>query len=102
MGPIAVTVSTSYTSDVAAALRKKYDSVIEIVLRPNGIFSIRSVGPVSNRIAELFCGGGHPNAAGGNLQFNFWDRILFRLRGPKLKKVQELLRTASTYDAMGC
>ncbi len=99
MGHLAVTISTSYTSDVAAALRKRYNSTVEIVLRPTGIFSIRSVDPISNRIAELFCGGGHPNAAGGNLQFNFWDRILFRLRGIKLKKVQELLRTASTLEA---
>lgn len=93
----AVTVSNHYASDIAASLRRKYGSRIEIVLRTNGIFSIRSTGPISNRIAMLFGGGGHPHAAGGNLHFSMVDRILFRLCKLRLKKVQELIRTASAY-----
>ncbi|MDD1721050.1 MAG: hypothetical protein LUP95_03590 [Euryarchaeota archaeon] len=94
----AVTVSNHYASDVAASLRRKYDSTIEIVLHTNGVFSIRSTGPISNRVAELFGGGGHPHAAGGNLHFSIADRILFRLCSLRLKKVQKLIRTASAYE----
>ncbi len=94
----AITVSNHYASDVAASLRRRYDSTIEIVLHPNGVFSIRSIGPISNRVAALFGGGGHPHAAGGNLHFSTADRILFRLFALRLKKVQELIRTASAYE----
>ncbi|MGZ4903474.1 MAG: phosphoesterase [Halobacteriota archaeon] len=97
MDHTAVTVSDHYASDIAASLRTTYGSAIEIVLRTNGVFSIRSTRPISNRIAELFGGGGHPHAAGGNLHFNIVDRILFRLCTLRLKKVQELIRTASAY-----
>ncbi len=94
---IAVTVSQHYASDVAALLRSKYHSTIEIVLRSNGTFSIRSIEPISNCIAEQFAGGGHPHAAGGNLLFNVLDRIMFSVWPFRLKKVQELVRTASTF-----
>ncbi len=97
-GKTVVTVSKHYASDIAAVLREKYGSTIEIVIRPNGVFSIRSTDPISNAIAEVFGGGGHPHAAGGNLHFSTVDRILFRLYTFRLKKVQELIRTASTYD----
>ncbi|MGZ4905363.1 MAG: phosphoesterase [Halobacteriota archaeon] len=95
---IAVTIGNRYASDIAALLRKKYGTRIEIVLRTNGVFSIRSTDPISNRIAERFGGGGHPHAAGGNLHFSMADRFLFRLRTFRHKKVQELLRAALAYE----
>ncbi len=94
---VAITVSNQYASDIAALLRQKHGSTIEIILRTSGIFSIRSTAPISNSIAALFGGGGHPHAAGGNLNFSIVDRILFRLYKFRLKKVHELIRTALTY-----
>jgi oligoribonuclease NrnB/cAMP/cGMP phosphodiesterase (DHH superfamily) len=96
----AVTVSNGYSSDVAALLRDKYSSQIEIVLRSNGIFSIRTVAPVANRIAKLFGGGGHPHAAGGNLHFSFVDRVAFCVLKYRLAKVQQLIRAAPAFQQL--
>lgn len=94
----AVTISDGYTSDVAAKLRQRYNSRTELVLRANGIFSVRTVAPVSNQIAMLFGGGGHPHAAGGNLRFTIAERIGFRLFAYRVKKVRELIEAASRFD----
>jgi oligoribonuclease NrnB/cAMP/cGMP phosphodiesterase (DHH superfamily) len=98
LGSTAVTTSSGYTSDVAARLRDKYHSTTEIILRRNGVFSIRTVAPVSNQIAMLFNGGGHPHAAGGNLSFTRRDQIGFRLFGYRLAKVRKLIEAASRFD----
>ncbi|MGZ7188577.1 MAG: phosphoesterase [Halobacteriota archaeon] len=94
----AITISNGYTSDVAAMLRERYNSRTELILRANGSFSVRTVAPVSNQIAMQFDGGGHPHAAGGNLRFSIADRIGFRLFAYRLKKVRELIETASQFD----
>ena len=98
LGHIAVTTSNGYTSDVAARIRDKYHSTTEIILRGTGVFSIRTVAPVSNQIAMLFNGGGHPHAAGGNLSFRRRDQIGFKLFGYRLAKVQKLIEAASSFD----
>ena len=98
LGSTAVTTSSGYTSDVAARLRDRYHSTTEIILRENGVFSIRTVAPVSNQIAMLFNGGGHPHAAGGNLSFTRRDQIGFRLFGYRLAKVRKLIEAASRLD----
>ena len=98
LGSTAVTTSSGYTSDVAARLRDRYHSTTEIILRENGVFSIRTVAPVSNQIAMLFNGGGHPHAAGGNLSFTRRDQIGFRLFGYRLAKVRKLIEAASRFD----
>jgi oligoribonuclease NrnB/cAMP/cGMP phosphodiesterase (DHH superfamily) len=98
LGSTAVTTSSGYASDVAARLRDEYHSTTEIILRGNGVFSIRTVAPVSNQIAMLFNGGGHSHAAGGNLSFTRRDQIGFRLFGYRLAKVRELIEAASTFD----
>jgi oligoribonuclease NrnB/cAMP/cGMP phosphodiesterase (DHH superfamily) len=98
LGSTAVTTSSGYTSDVAARLRDKYHSTTEIILRRNGVFSIRTVAPVSNQIAMLFNGGGHPHAAGGNLSFTRRDQIGFRWFGYRLAKVRKLIEAASRLD----
>jgi oligoribonuclease NrnB/cAMP/cGMP phosphodiesterase (DHH superfamily) len=94
----AVTVSDGYSSDVAAMLRERYNSRTELILRASGIFSVRTVAPVSNQIAMLFDGGGHPHAAGGNLHFTIAERIGFRLFTYRLKKVRELIEATSRFN----
>jgi oligoribonuclease NrnB/cAMP/cGMP phosphodiesterase (DHH superfamily) len=94
----AVTISNGYSSDVAAMLRDRYQSRTELVLRANGIFSVRTVAPVSNQIAILFGGGGHPHAAGGNLHFTIAERIGFRFFAYRLNKVRQLIEAASRFD----
>jgi uncharacterized protein len=94
----AVTISRGYSSDVAAMLRDRYQSRTELLLRANGVFSVRTVAPVSNQIAMLFDGGGHPHAAGGNLHFTIAEKIGFRLFAYRLKKVRKLIEAASRFD----
>ncbi len=91
----AITISNGYSSDVAAMLRSTYHSTTELVLRTNGRFSIRTVAPVSNQIAALFDGGGHPHAAGGSLHFTIAEQLAFRFTSYRLKKVRKLIETAS-------
>jgi uncharacterized protein len=94
----AITISNGYSSDVAAMLRSRYHSTTELVLRTNGRFSIRTVAPVSNRIAAQFDGGGHPHAAGGNLHFTIPEQLAFRFTSYRLAKVRKLIETASKFS----
>jgi len=99
IGRIVVTTSDGYTSEVAAALRDKYHSTTEVIVRGNGVFSVRSLAPVSNEIAMAFDGGGHPHAAGGTLAFTRREQLGFRLLGYRLAKVRKLIETASRFDS---
>ncbi len=93
---VAVAKGTGFSSDSASELRNKYNTKIEILINNNGVFSIRSVNPVSNKIANNFEGGGHPNAAGGTLHFNFADKITFKFLAFRQRKVKKLIKTALT------
>jgi nanoRNase/pAp phosphatase (c-di-AMP/oligoRNAs hydrolase) len=81
-----------YPSETAARMRQALSTDIEVLISKNGRFSLRSVPPISHLIAREFGGGGHPNAAGGNFEFSFWDRVRFALLGttPKFSKFVEL------------
>jgi oligoribonuclease NrnB/cAMP/cGMP phosphodiesterase (DHH superfamily) len=81
-----------YPSETAARMRQSLSTDIEVLISKDGRFSLRSVPPVSHLIAREFGGGGHPNAAGGNFEFSFWDRVRFALFGttPKFTKFVEL------------
>ena len=81
-----------YPSETAARMRQTLSTDIEVLISKEGRFSLRSVPPISHIIAREFGGGGHPNAAGGNFEFSFWDRIRFALFGttPKFSKFVEL------------
>ena len=82
-------------SETAAAIRKEMKSDIEILVYPSGRFSIRSIPPISHLIAREFQGGGHAHAAGGSLNFSFWDRLLFHnLRNNR--KIRHLVEVAES------
>ena len=70
-----------YPSETAAEMRRTLSTDMEVLISPSGRFSLRSVPPVSHILARNFGGGGHPNAAGGNFPFSFWEGVLFRLFG---------------------
>lgn len=70
-----------YPSETAARIRSTLGTDMEVLISSSGRFSLRSVPPVSHLVARHFGGGGHPNAAGGNLPFTLWDGILFRMLG---------------------
>ena len=71
-----VTPMYGYPSETAAYLRKELSSDIEVLVSQSGKFSIRSVPPISHKIAREFGGGGHPNAAGGFFHFTWKDKLL--------------------------
>jgi oligoribonuclease NrnB/cAMP/cGMP phosphodiesterase (DHH superfamily) len=68
-----------YPSETAHTIRDEMGTDIEVVVSPNGRFSIRSVPPISHLVAREFGGGGHPHAAGGAFEFSLLDRALFWL-----------------------
>ena len=70
-----------YPSETAAEMRKTLNTDMEVLISPSGRFSLRSVPPVSHVLARNFGGGGHPNAAGGNFPFTFWEGLSFRIFG---------------------
>lgn len=70
-----------YPSETAAEIRNVLKTDMEVLISKSGRFSLRSVPPVSHIIARNFGGGGHPNAAGGNLPFTLWESLSFRLFG---------------------
>jgi oligoribonuclease NrnB/cAMP/cGMP phosphodiesterase (DHH superfamily) len=84
-----------YPSETAARMRNELSTDMEVLVSKGGRFSLRSVPPVSHLIAREFDGGGHPNAAGGDFHFSFWDRIRFILLGktPQFRKFVELAET---------
>lgn len=63
---------------ICDALRQARGTQVEIALKPEGKFSIRSVPalPVAQPVAARFRGGGHPNASGGHLRIGAleWPR----------------------------
>ena len=74
-----------YPSETAAQLRQELSTDIEVLVSKEGRFSLRSVPPISHLITKKYNGGGHPNAAGGNFNFSFWDKIRFVLFGSTTK-----------------
>lgn len=81
-----------YPSETAARIRQELSTDIEVLISKEGRFSLRSVPPISHLIAREYNGGGHPNAAGGNFEFSFWDRVRLTLFGttPQFSKFVEL------------
>jgi oligoribonuclease NrnB/cAMP/cGMP phosphodiesterase (DHH superfamily) len=85
-----------YPSETAARMRRELSTDIEVLISREGRFSLRSVPPISHLIAREYGGGGHPNAAGGNFKFSFWDRVRFRLFGT----VPEFSRFVETAESI--
>ncbi len=93
---IAVMPSYGYPSETAAEARKKLGTDIELLVFDNGKFSLRSVPDISHLIAREFHGGGHPNASGGNLNYGWKEKILFKLFH-RISKQKEFLMVAEKY-----
>jgi oligoribonuclease NrnB/cAMP/cGMP phosphodiesterase (DHH superfamily) len=66
-----------YPSETAAFLRKEFNTQMEVLISPDGKFSLRTVPPVAHLIAREYHGGGHPNAAGGSFDFSLPERFIF-------------------------
>lgn len=81
-----------YPSETAAEMRGTLSTDMEVLVSPSGRFSLRSVPPISHILARNFGGGGHPNAAGGNFPFTFWESLTFRLfgRSPSIDRFVEI------------
>jgi oligoribonuclease NrnB/cAMP/cGMP phosphodiesterase (DHH superfamily) len=68
-----------YPSETAHFIRNERNTDIEVIIGKDGKFSLRSVPPISHRIAREFGGGGHPNAAGGSFNFTVLERFTWWL-----------------------
>lgn len=84
-----------YPSETAAAIRERLGTEIEVIVNPSGRFSIRSVPPISHLVARKFGGGGHPNAAGGDFAFSFFERLGFALL-KRCRRFRDLVTAAET------
>ena len=91
-----VTPMYGFPSETAAFLRKELGSDIEVLVSKTGKFSIRSVPPISHKIAREFGGGGHPEAAGGFFNFTRKDKLLLFL----LKKNRWFVKIADYADTI--
>lgn len=94
---IAVAPLYGYPSETAAFLREKMNTDMEVLVYPSGRFSIRSIPPISHRIAREFQGGGHAHAAGGSFSFSFLDRLFFLLMR-STRQVRRLIEIADSID----
>lgn len=90
-------------SQACDALRRARGTDVEVTLRPDGEFSIRSRPelPLCHLVAQRFGGGGHPNASGGRLRLPAWEWPLYWLRGGRARRVEELVRLAAEIEAAG-
>lgn len=68
-----------YPSETAHFIRDSLKTDMEVIISPDGRFSLRSVPPISHIIAREYKGGGHPVAAGGTFRFSFMERISYSL-----------------------
>ena len=94
---IAVAPLYGYPSETAAAIRKELKTDIEVLVYPNGRFSIRSIPSISHLIAREFQGGGHAHAAGGNFSFSLWERLIFLL----LRNTRQVRRLIEVAESIG-
>ena len=88
--------SSGYPSETAAEVRKILNTDIELLVFDNGKFSLRSVPEISHLIAREFHGGGHPNASGGNLDYGWKEKLLYKLFR-RVSKQKVFLEAAEKY-----
>lgn len=86
-------------------LRERRGTRLEISMKPDGRFSVRSAKgtDVAHLLGQAYGGGGHPNAAGGKAKVAMWEWPSFWLQGgmsPAGKSVvKTALRLIATLDA---
>jgi len=66
-----------YPSETAHFIRSELNTDMEVIIGKDGKFSLRSVPPISHRIAREFGGGGHPHASGGSFNFTLFERFMY-------------------------
>ena len=93
---IVIMPSSGYPSETAAEVRKILNTDIELLVFDNGKFSLRSVPEISHLIAREFHGGGHPNASGGNLDYGWKEKLLYKLFR-RVSKQKAFLEAAEKY-----
>jgi oligoribonuclease NrnB/cAMP/cGMP phosphodiesterase (DHH superfamily) len=84
-------------SQACHALREALRTDVEINLKPDGKFSIRSRPelPFCHAVAQQFRGGGHPNASGGHLRIAAHEWLPYWLRGGRARQADALAEAAS-------
>ncbi|HOX34860.1 MAG TPA: phosphoesterase [Methanoregulaceae archaeon] len=87
-----------YPSETAHFIRDELHTDMEVIIGRDGKFSLRSVPPISHRIAREFSGGGHPNASGGTFNFTVFERFLYWLL-KKTRYMDEFVRVAESCEA---
>lgn len=77
-------------------LRKARGTDVEVALKPNGKFSIRSRQGLEfcHAVAQRFRGGGHPNASGGHLRIGALEWPRYWLTGGRAAEADALVAAA--------
>lgn len=77
-------------------LRRRRGTRLEINLKPDGVFSVRSAKgtDVAHLLGQAYHGGGHPNAAGGKVPVPFWEWPAFWMKGGLSPAGMSVVRTA--------
>lgn len=77
-------------------IREHHGTRMEINLKPDGRFSVRSAPgtDVAHLVGQAYGGGGHPNAAGGKVRVPVWEWPLFWWKGGMSPSGMSVVKTA--------
>lgn len=84
------------TNAVLHTLRSRRGTRLEIAMKPEGRFSVRSAPgtDVAHLLGQAYSGGGHPNAAGGTVPVKPWEWPAYWLRGGDSPAGRSVVKTA--------
>lgn len=95
------------TNAVLHTLRERRGTRVEINMKPEGRFSVRTAPDtkIAHLLGQAYHGGGHPNAAGGLVPVKPWEWPAYWLRGGDSPAGRSVVKTAlrllREYDETG-
>lgn len=95
-GEVGVVYGEVPTNAALHTLRQRRGTRLEIAMKPEGRFSVRSAKgtDVAHLLGQAYSGGGHPNAAGGVVPVKPWEWPAYWLRGGDSPAGRSVIKTA--------
>jgi uncharacterized protein len=95
-GEVGVIYGEVPTNAALHTLRQRRGTRLEIAMKPEGRFSVRSAPgtDVAHLLGQAYSGGGHPNAAGGVVPVKVWEWPTYWLRGGDSPGGRSVVKTA--------
>ncbi len=95
-GEVGVVYGDVPTNAVLHTLRERRGTRVEINMKPEGRFSVRTAPgtQIAHRLGQAYQGGGHPNASGGLVPVKAWEWPAYWLRGGDSPAGRSVVKTA--------